>query len=129
MLLNFYIDGNLAVGKQIVDAALTGDGVKYLTNFRDVRLEAPDPSDRSATVRHQRRVLFYRALLYKAGLTPPPALNPLTRGLFKTELVDAMAGSEGKSATAATTYRTAATILRKQFAELGRDCSGGQGPA
>ena len=93
---------NLEIGKQIVDAALAGDNSIYIKNFRDVRLEAPDPADRSAMTRHNRRVLFYRALLFKAGLTPPPTLNPATRGLFKAELVEAMAQSEGKTSAAAT---------------------------
>ena len=113
MLLNFYVDGNLEIGKQIVDSAVAGDGSKYLTNFRDVRLDAPDPDDRSAMTRHDRRVLFYRALLFKAGLTPPPALRPGARGLFKAELVKAMAESDGKTPAAASSYHTAATILRK----------------
>jgi DNA helicase HerA-like ATPase len=113
MLLNFYIDGNLEIGKQIVNAALAGDSVKYITNFRDVRLEPPDLSDRSATTRHQRRVLFYRALLYKAGLTPPAALQPITRGLFNADLLSAMAQSQGKSASAANSYQAAAAILQK----------------
>lgn len=113
MLLNFYFDDNLEIGKQIVDSSLTGNGVIYIKNFRDVRLEAPDPSDRSAMTRHQRRVLFYRALLFKAGLTPPRTLNPITSGLFKAELVEAMAQSGGKTPTAANNYHTAAAILRK----------------
>ena len=113
MLLNFYTDSNLVVGKQIVDAAITSDGVKYITNFQDVRLEAPDPDDKSATTRHRRRVLFYRALLSKAGLKPPPRLIPVTRGLFRADLLDAMSESNGKNASAANSYQSAATILRK----------------
>lgn len=117
MLLNFYVDGNLEIGKQIVDTALAGgDNVKYLSNFRDVRFDAPDPNDHSAMTRYQRRVLFYRTLLHKAGLTPPQRLNPITRGLFKAELVngkDGMANSPGKNASAANTYQAAATILQK----------------
>ena len=112
MLLNFYTDGNLEIGKQIVDAAIAS-GDKYITNFRDVRLEAPDPSDHSAMTRHNRRVLFYRALLSKAGLIPPRTLNPATRGLFNPELIKAMAQSDGKTAAAAKTYHTAAAILQK----------------
>jgi DNA helicase HerA-like ATPase len=115
MLLNFYIDSNLEIGKQIVDSSLsTGDGVIYIKNFRDVRLEAPDRSDQSAMTRHNRRVLFYRALLFKANLTPPRTLTPVTRGLFRADLVEAMAQSEGKTPAAATNYHTAAAILRKE---------------
>lgn len=113
MLLNFYTDSNLTVGKQIVDAAITSDGVKYIANFRDVSLEAPDPNDMSATTRHRRRVLFYRALLFKAGLIPPATLTPVTRNLFRADLLSAMAQSGGKNASAANSYQAAATILRK----------------
>lgn len=113
MLLNFYTDSNLTVGKQIVDAAITSDGVKYIANFRDVSLEAPDANDRSATTRHRRRVLFYRALLFKAGLTPPATLTPVTRNLFRADLLSAMAQSGGKNASAANSYQAAATILGK----------------
>lgn len=93
MLLNFYLDENLETGKQIVDAALSGDGSKYLTNFRDVRLEEPDPADKSATTRHKRRVLAYRSLLFQAGLQPPGAVSPSTRGLFNQDLINALLAS------------------------------------
>ena len=113
MLLNFWVDENLAIGKSIIDSALSEDSTKYISNFRDVSLDPPDPSDRSATVRHRRRVLAYRALLFKAGLKPPDSLSPQTRGLFNRELLDAL--------RAADDYAVCATILAKErpsWAEL-----------
>jgi hypothetical protein len=110
MLLNFQLDANLQIGKQIIDAALQQNSDKYLTNFRDVTLEAPDLNDHSATTRHNRRVLCYRALLFKAGLHPPAALLPQTKGLFKKELFSAMQSGQGADPGA---YANCSMILAK----------------
>ncbi len=111
MLLNFYVDGNLQIGKEIIDGALASDGTKYISNFRDVILEPPDPNDRSALTRYQRRVLSYRALLHKAGLNAPTSIQPQTRGLFNKELLDAMRNSQSDNVA---DYQACAAILAKQ---------------
>ena len=110
MLLNFYMDDNLEIGKQIVDAASATDPVKYVANFRDVTLDKPDQNDRSATTRHDRRVLCYRSLLFKAGLQPPATLEPNTKNLFNKELLDAMRNSQSDNAA---DYANCATIFSK----------------
>ncbi len=119
MLLNFYMDANLEIGKSIIEAALAPDrGSKYIGNFCDVRLEAPERTDRSATKRHDRRVLAYRALLFKAGLAPPASMKPTTGGLFNKDLLAALAAPQGKDEAA---YRSCGVILAKKnpgWAEL-----------
>jgi hypothetical protein len=122
MLLNFYMDGNLQIGKEIIDGALTNDSTKYVSNFRDVIFDPPDPSDRSALTRHNRRVLCYRALLFKAGLKPPAGLQPQTRGLFNRDLIAAMQQPIGKDPTA---YALCATMLQKatpSWSEMAQAC-------
>jgi DNA helicase HerA-like ATPase len=118
MLLNFYEESNLQIGKQIIDLALENDSTKYISNFRNVVFEKPDESDWSAKTRYDRCVLCYRALLSKAGLKPPEGLKPRavwqsggkTKSLFNSALLDAMTASEGENAAA---YGVAVTILRK----------------
>lgn len=111
MLLNFFIDGNLQVGKDIINSVLASQSsTKYLSNFSDVSLESPDPQDVSATVRHKRRVLFYRALLFKAGFRPPAGLQPDTRNLFNAGLIAALQTGTGARPGE---YATCATILQK----------------
>ncbi len=127
MLLNFYVDDNLAVGKQIINNAIASDTIKYLSNFRDVNFELPDPNDGSAMTRYSRRVLCYRALLFKAGLEPPTNLvpdlkGPFGKGLFGAELLQAMQQAGGKDPSA---YANAAIILGKKsckWAEFAQVC-------
>ncbi len=124
MLLNFPLDGNLQIGKQIIDSSLERDtSSKYIGNFRDVTLEPPeDATDMSAATRHKRRALCYRALLSKAGLNPPSTLQPHTKGLFKKELLEAMKSGEGEEPGA---YTKCAIILEKSspsWAEIAYAC-------
>lgn len=111
MKLNFFTDGNLEIGKNIVDVALSSNRTaNYISNFCDVRFEVPDASDKSAMTRHNRRVLAYRALLHKAGLRPPQSIQPTTKGLFNQDLLNALNSGAGKDPGA---YASCAVILGK----------------
>ena len=116
MLLNFYEDENLQKGKEIIDAFLTEDSI-YIRNFRQIVFERPDSSDYSATTRYNRRVLAYRALLAKAGFTPPDNLQPNLKNLFKKELRESMENSESDKAP---NYKSAAKILGGSNATWGQ---------
>lgn len=123
MLLNFYLDANLQIGKEIINEALVDQGgIKYLSNFRDVIFEPPDPNDRSALTRYNRRVLAYRALLFKAGLRVPGNFQPNTRGLFNANLITAINNdAQNGTGKSPADYGVCATILGKQsptWAEL-----------
>ncbi len=95
MLLNFYAQENLQVGKTIIDNALEGDTSKFIRNFQQVTFEEPDPANFSAITRYKRHVLSYRALLKKADFQPPAALKPIIKGLFGKELIAALEASAG----------------------------------
>ncbi|MEQ8386623.1 MAG: DUF87 domain-containing protein [Coleofasciculus sp. A1-SPW-01] len=108
MLLNFFDDANLQIGKEIIDATLATDGSKYIQNFRQVVFEPPAKNDYSAITRYKRRVLVYRALLAMAGFAVPNNLKPETDKLFREELFNYMRNSEGKNSTE---HQSAAEIL------------------
>jgi DNA helicase HerA-like ATPase len=121
MLLNFYNEENLQIGKQIIDASFPKGNVKYIDNFKDVVFDKPEADDQSATTRYMRRVLAYRALLFRAGLEPPATLKPTNKGplgkpLFSKDLLDAMKQSTHASAAI---YSSAATILEKATVSWG----------
>jgi len=88
MLLNFYLDENLQIGKEIIDSVLSDDTAKFIKNFVQVRFDAPSSDDKSATTRYKRRILVYRALLYKAGFSVPKSIKPITENLFGKKLID-----------------------------------------
>ncbi len=110
MLLNFYTDPNLQIGKEIINAAIAAETAQYVKNFRDVVFEAPDPNDRSATTRFRRRVLAYRSLLARAGFDVPDDMHAHTSRLFNDDLLTAMDAGHGASPA---DYQWAARIFRQ----------------
>lgn len=117
MLLNFYLDENLSIGKDIVNNILANDPAKYISNFVQVNFDKPDDYDtnRSAKTRYDRKVLVYRAILAKAGFEVPKNLTISTKGLFNDKLLKAMEESESENSN---DYLQAAKILRQQFPSL-----------
>jgi len=111
MLINFYENGNLQIGKEIIDSILLDDTTTYMKNFCQVNFEQPDANDRSALTRYNRRVLAYRAVLARAGFEVPTNLIPNTYNLFNQNLRDAMQNSQSDNAPE---YQSAARILGTQ---------------
>ena len=87
MLINFYLDRNLQIGKEIIDHSFQKGESKFIENFKQVEFTEPDNTDRSAMTRYKRRVLAYRALLAQAGFIEPRALPVSPKSLFSKELL------------------------------------------
>lgn len=90
MLLNFFEPSNTQIGKSIIDSLLSEDSTNYIKQFCQVSFDEPDPNDRSATTRHNRRLLAYRSVLARAGFQVPQNLRASTRGLFNKDLITAL---------------------------------------
>ena len=90
MLLNFFETSNTQIGKSIIDSILSEDSTNYIKQFCQVSFDEPDPNDRSATTRYNRRLLAYRSVLARAGFQVPPNLRASTRGLFNQDLITAL---------------------------------------
>jgi len=113
MLLNFFLDENLQIGKSVIDSLISDDSSTYMRNFMQVSFDPPDPNDRSALTRHNRRVLAYRSVLERAGFTVPQHIRANTRSLFNRDLLTAMQTSPN-DATPVPEYVSAAQIFSNQ---------------
>lgn len=69
MKLNFY--KQLLEGFEMVRSNLQDDRAIYTQAFLNVSWERPDPQDKSATTRYERRLACYQAILAAAGFTVP----------------------------------------------------------
>jgi hypothetical protein len=120
MLLNFYVERNLQIGKEIIDSLFTRDDPIYLRNFAQVIFERPDENDRSALTRYRRRVLAYRSILYRAGFQNPQNITPNTNNLFNGRLLTALENFEGEDQDL---YHSAARIFRSNNPSWGNIAS------
>jgi len=119
MLLNFFEDDNIQIGKSIIDNILSEDKTNYIKQFCQVSFEEPDPNDRSALTRHNRRVLAYRSVLARAGFSVPQNIRPNIRGLFNRDLLTAMRTSPNNNSPVPE-YVSAAQIFANQNATWGQ---------
>lgn len=113
MLLNFFENDNIQIGKSIIDNILSEDKTNYIKQFCQVSFEEPDPNDRSALTRHNRRVLAYRSVLARAGFSVPQNIRPNIRGLFNRDLLTAMQTSPNNNPPVPE-YVSAAQIFSNQ---------------
>ena len=70
MKLNFY--KQLLDGFEMIRSSLQDDNTVYTQAFLNVNWEEPNPQDKSATTRHERRLACYQAILSHAGFDVPP---------------------------------------------------------
>ncbi|MBQ9494873.1 MAG: DUF87 domain-containing protein [Treponema sp.] len=117
MLLNFYLDENLSIGKDIINNVLATDTSKYISNFVQVNFDKPSDyeTNKSAKTRYDRKVLAYRAILAKAGFPVPQGLLISTKGLFNDKLLSIMESSQSDNATE---YMQAAKSFRMEHPSL-----------
>ncbi len=117
MLLNFYLDENLSVGKEIINTILATDTSKYISNFVQVNFDKPSDYDSnySAKTRYDRKVLAYRAILAKAGFPISNEISVYTKGLFNNDLLEVMEKSQSDNATE---YIQAAKVFRMEHPPL-----------
>lgn len=97
MLINFYLDENLQIGKEIIDNSFRKGESKFIENFQQVEFIVPEPTDRGATTRYNRRALAYRALLAKAGFPAPDNFRVTTTGLFGNEFINGRPNARDES--------------------------------
>jgi DNA helicase HerA-like ATPase len=69
MKLNFYRDVDAGYG--LLASLLGDDSADYTRAFCSIDWEKPDPADKGATTRYDRRVAAYKACLYAAGFRVP----------------------------------------------------------
>ncbi len=113
MLLNFFEPSNTQIGKSIIDSLLSEDSTNYIKQFCQVSFDEPDPNDRSATTRYNRRLLAYRSVLARAGFQVPQNLSASTRGLFNQDLITALQTGRNNS-PANPEYVSAAQVFSNQ---------------
>lgn len=110
MLLNFFKDENLQIGKEIIDNLLIDDNAIYMKNFKQIALIKSDKNDRSATTRYKRQVLAYRSVLKKAGFSVRNSDADI-KGLFNSELKKKLQEPSQQDNNNDTEYQRAATLL------------------
>ena len=110
MLINFYLEENILIGKDIINNILSDDNTIYMKNFVQANLNKPENADQygSEMTRYKRRLLAYRSVLNRAGFPTPTNLKPITKHLFGKELIAAMNSSTSDDAVE---YQSAAKIF------------------
>ena len=114
MLLNFYLDENIQIGKDIIDRLLEDDTTNYIRSFCQVTFEKPEEDDRGALTRYKRLVLVYRAILCRAGFAIPSNFSVSTKGLFNEKLLNKMRNNESSD------YIGAANTLSEDHPSLSK---------